>query len=568
MKGKNETIQIMNLEMFDKGIDGRIISIVSLILIAISTVGIRLQNIYVISIAASLLVLSLFIFNNKLAFLGLAVSGSILYPSPSIGWLYGGDASTDAFWASWLRENGWPVDYFAIPQATNLNRPYIFVEAVVVSEVTTLPILPSSQPKVLITAIMPILFTFLACIFVFLYSKRVISERYALLCSFPVLFWIPLFELKTAFRRQSLGIVVFMMVIYVLYRYHKSHQNRFLYISIFLLLVSPLVHHFSSFIIIIGLAILSLLYIKNNSEYYIALYIGIVSFISWNIIAAHGEIIVISFMRLFTPDRFGKILFFFGDSSPTQTVAKSVERTVIYSITQFFGKWLYQILLISGIFSYLIDIYLSDRRYKSELSIDWVIFTLVYGLVLLVGSAIAWLTGAIGMNYLFTFYVMIISPYAVFGYLIISQKINNKRITYVLLSLFIIVGFLITPMHVISSSPPQYQNGEISERWGPQVYKSGEHLARYPPQDQLIASTDVRGQVRIFTEKPMLSTPEPVLSGNLPEQRMIILSDQNQYIYIGSNPEYGSFKINPEDPYQLLSQNNRVYDSGGIFIWD
>jgi uncharacterized membrane protein len=518
----------------------------SLIITALATaafvLSIRFQVLPAVIASFLVLLIMIFLRRGSAAIWGLFTGIVLLYPVPQMGWLYGRDSHRAALGVVQILREGWPTSGIAFTAT-----PLLHMHAALSSVVTDIAVFPETTPKILITAILPIVYLTVSVAMIYLAIRRVVVPIdiafLPTLLLLPVLFWIPLVRFHSAFRRQSIAIVFFAAVVYLVSTKKFSHRNVML---IFLFVASTvLAHHFSSFMLLLYLGVGGIIMLISHRgpqtrRFGILVLFSGIFFSFWFIIAGYGSAYLI-----------GVIASLGVSLDPNLPHEIGYHPIVVYR--GFVGLWLYQAVLAVGLFI----------GYFTVGQIKWSsIQAIIYGGIVFVLSLGAWLGAPLAFNRVMSFFVLAfgwLSPIGATNYK--SDRIFNVGTFFIIF--IVLIGLSIVPPHLISSQPPDHQIGQYDQRFDSLIYPAAEFAKNYADDKEYIGSLNVWGIVTSMTGQRVSSRPRAISTGQIPDNHIAFIQDRNKHLYATK-----AGKMNPPNLLTKLDRkNNRIYTNPNITLY-
>jgi len=493
----------------------------------------------------------------------------LLFPMPNSGWLFGRDSNLAARMTTQIALQGWPIES-SLPR-THPETPFIHIHAIITSKVADIGILPSTQGKLLATYLLPISYTAFVSICGYVVSRRIVrsSEKLAI-AIFPVVMWIPLYMLKTSFRRQSVGFALFSLFVMVVYLFdYQSKRSAGLMITASVATISA--HHVSSLILVLfaGSVSMSGLLTNSRSRAQIPLLIVLLSFLTWQFIAGLGGYLIVgSVSNLTTITRLGIVESIFSSGSQ-KPFPYSINAPLLIRILDFVSRWIY--LGVIGIGSVLLLFvrkktpeYIADKRTAAT-----VLFGSIIGLI----SVLSWFAGTLPYKRLFTYFVIVGGPAAVIGFSETGENYLSHRKSYSVAATVVVLLALLAapmvPMHSISQNDPNYDWGQDDQRFKGSWYSSGLFVANHQQRTTVIADDSVGEVISAKSGNQYIASPDVILEAQVTGNQSVILAQVNEKVYRDFfNRQYGSVIFDPPQVFDRFDANeSRIYDSREVRIY-
>jgi uncharacterized membrane protein len=516
-------------------------------LLATSTlvIGLRLQELLLIVPGFLVLISIYFYYNSKTSIIGLAIGAMLLYPLPQMGWLYGRDSHRAAAGALQIMAQGWPTSGFAFT-----STPLLHFHAALASIVTDLPIYPTTEPKILVTALLPIFYLGTTLLFIYISMRRMqlevhdkIKPGYIL----PVLFWFPLMKFHSGFRRESIAIVFASAIIYLMYSGSFTWKRKFLFILFsFAIIVA---HHFSSaatLLFVVTMVLLDRIRRTQSQAEKLTIFFSI-SFLSWYIVGGAGGSYIVGVIAGITPQVGDKLL------------KNEIQEPLFVIYQSFISLWLYQLLIglcIVGGFMY--SQYIKNIKYFE--------YSILYGVVMGCAAVVAWLGAPLAFNRILSFFVIASGILAPLGIHLFSQRIlkaNPKVVVRVFTFIILLLGVSMIPLHTISSAPPKYTDGQVSQRFNPAIYSASSFAGNYLHKKSYIGTLNIWGIIAVDTKSRVHSRLPMIERASVPTNAAVFLQTRNEKLYVSKRG-----KVNPDNLNHRFSEdNNGIYTNGDITIY-
>jgi len=551
----------------------RYITIINCFTIAI--LSIRFQELVLILASIGVLLYYSIIRPTRIGIGALSFSLTFLYPGPQFGWLYIRGAHVAAYTAEEILNNGWPVST-TIRRSTP-GTPLVHFHAVLGSKITDLAIYPSTNAELLITAILPIVFSLVSLLMAFLIIRRyqIINQisvsRYSLFA--PILIWAPFFMTKPAFNRQSIGFLFFISTSYTIFLLIHNNDWRYIVLALTFCISTIMSHDFASVstILLLSSVFLITIYVQNTrkckgfpNSAYTLLPISIILFFSWQIIGKFGITRISSAFLGITTDRFSRILAFSSSDGQTQipsAVGEPIQLTISTMFQNLFSDFLYAIVIGVGITICLIDNILNDRGEK------WVETVFVFGVFTGSLSIFSWILGiGISPDRIITYLVFVGGGISLLGYLRLGRKFNRLPISNIVVIVLLGLSISMIPLHVVSEFPPQYEQGETDQRFSKALYAAAD-FTNYHVRTTIYGDENVEHVIGGKTGKLINSRPEIFSSHNVPEDSVLVLQNYNEKYYFGASLNYESIGFRPNGYIRVTKSNDRLYSNGNVSIY-
>lgn len=541
------------------------ISVCALLLIG-AVFSIRFQLLVGIVVSLSILLILTLWSQSLAAIVSLTTALLFLYPGPQIGWLYGRDSHSAALIARLIRESGWPIDDNIVLSWGTPDTPLMHTQAAMISYVTGLPLFPKVAGTPLVTALLPLIYVSVTLSIIFITARRFIepSQDLLLLCILYVILWIPLYEEKIAFRRQSISILFFALIVYSIFvvMQSKTTSRPAVIIASIASLSLVLSHHFGSVIIagvllIVGITTAIYEWASGTSHkgksFLTTTITLIILVLTWQVIFGHGAIAVL-------------LAFAAQIAAPlvVTTADTGTDPKGLVDLVSVLAPWIYQSILAGGIIAGLLNDWLSNRRTNV---LDWQI--LVGGGTIGLTALTSWVLGIVTPTRIMTYFVLLGGWIAPYGY----YRLANEKITHpyrfvtATVLILAILSVIMLPPHIASNAPPRYQSGETDQRFNQEMYASAAFLDKYSNVSFAIGDGNTREIVAPSAQLPVKTGRKSIRTATVPQGAVVILAERNKYLYAG--PVGGAWiQLHPEYLfYGYSAAENRIYTNGDVAIF-
>ncbi len=468
-----------------------------------------------------------------------------------------------------ILEHGWPLQrnpFRGFPET-----PLVHFHGAILSVITDLPIFPSVSGSILVSYLLPIFYVSISISILYIYSLYILrSSTIASLSIGATLVWLPLFETKLTFARQSLGFVLFVVFVY---SFLKSDEQRHRLLSIFIGVLSIMAHHFVSLAIgglVIGFWIASKLFSAKTWPQTSLLILLPISFISWFVLFEGASSSISSLISTFGAFQFVDVASK-TTSSPPKTLTISTSFVVL--ILGFFSYIIYQLLLAGPITYSSIFGNIEEKRIE-------LVGIFLFGAFTAAVSAFGFFTGAIAITRPMTLFTVVALPLAF--YVVDNSGITTpndnlikrfstydqipwRSICYFCLILFVSLSFF--SGYVIDADvDPRYEVGKTDQRFGAELYSNADFTKKYRSQ-----TTHVIGDLSVVEVFGSWGKFGEISSGYIftdrqyPTDTLIVIRNSNYDYYFGNSKTYGYIEISL--PKSFSNDKNRIYSSGSTHIY-
>ena len=502
----------------------------------------------------------------KTALCGLAISLAVLFPGASFGMGYGRDTHITAFWSSQILEQGWPLPAKEIARGFP-ETPLIHSLAGVLSLVTDLRLAPGPR-RVSVAMLLPAVLVSVVLFFAWSVIRRTQNthDRRRVLTVLPLLLWVPFFAKKTAFRRQSLGIVMFAITVYLVYIYYQNTDRRIGYL---LMLFSPVVvltHHLSSMFSLAFLGSAAIIYVLNQEriltkQLVFSFILLLISFATWYVTTGLGGEFIVGLLGYvigsITPPG-GLIELLLGKGTETQPV--SVRSSVWFLIRTTFSK-----VLFVGILGIVITAGVFTRYYREH---PIILYSFIYGIFNLFLFISLFVVGIGSLTRILTFAVVALVPIAMITIHRFESEFElGSGPAHVVCLVLLLLGAMMVPASYVSEASPEYENGVVSERYQANEYNTAEFLRQYGGAEQIVADANYNGLLVMSGQKTTISDYTVVRGSSDLGDRYLLLEERNHRLFFGYYEGVWS-SIRPEKPFTRAStQYSQVYSSQKSVVW-
>ncbi|WP_152420034.1 hypothetical protein [Haloferax prahovense] len=522
----------------------------------IGVVGVRLQEFILITLAL-LVSAFLVIQRSKSGVFPATITLLFLFPEASFGNLYGFDTHSPVIIAREVLNNGWPVSGIELSWGY-VGTPLMHIHTAVASVLLNLPIVPTSGSKLLISAFLPIIYAASTFLFIFVLARRYTSTKVASIV--PVLCWVAFYTWKVPFSRQALGIFFFVASVLCVHRLLDSPNRR--NIVLFSLVTTSLIltHHLSSAIfgVYLGIVVLSGFITSRpdiSARFRVPTILYVLIFILWFVLSGFQDEFVLigaSVLRGMTVST--------SSIFPAWLTQHGISYSQTFSIKKIYAIWAYQIVLATPILA----IALLQFR-KRELNPRTTI-ALLFGGVIASLSVIASLTPTLDVPRLMTFFVVAAGWYAISAWGDVGDIVNYisaKQVVTVAVVSCIVLGAVMIPLFEVSSSQPNYYDGQKDEKLGDDALKMTSWVGSFV-SEPIYGDALVQEIVIPFTQQPVESGFENLVQEQ--PEGTVVLAERNNYVYFGHYE--GSTVIIDSSPVMNKTHTmSKPYTNGGYDIY-
>jgi len=497
----------------------------------------------------------------------------VLFPSPQTGWLFGYDSHASALITKLIVNSGWPISGTYLPGGFQ-QTPLLHFHTALASSITGLSIFPDKSPQLLITHLIPMVYVASAIAFSYCIVRLYITTGSNsndvnipnLVFLVPVLFWIPLFDWKTAYRRQSIGIVLFVCSLFLVLKFIESRDKMFSVIGAMTLISMVIAHHLTTLMAAWTLVfILAAVYLSdrkdvNRSQIWVVIVLFGVTITSWYIASGYGISEILLGIIVRNLELLGRL------GQTTESVPNEINPSMLTVFRTFYSKWLYHLILGGAIFFLAVNKYYSDNEIEL-----FDIFSLMFGSFIAIAAAFSLPFTFLDSYRLMTFFTVICGFAALKSIVAFSSR-TTWPITRIFMGVLIILSATMIPPHAVSQTEPNYEGGEKSERFSQEQYAVAEFIDYFGTSDRIIGDQHTQEIVARTAQLPVKSDPSAIENGTVPMNAYIILAKRNNQLYWGksytkSGTYYNKVKFN--NASQTLSKNNNlIYSTGNESVYE
>ncbi|QLH76869.1 hypothetical protein HZS55_05925 [Halosimplex rubrum] len=560
---------------------------VTAVLFSVAIISIRSQ-VSSVTVGAILGLVFVSLWTGRTAILAvLAATLVFLYPGSQAGWIYRRGSHVGVHVTQQILVSGWPLPALDIARGFP-ETPLVHFHAIAVHLVTGLRVKPSTQPHILATWLLPLWYvsvTLLACGITVRQYKQTHALSTALprvsYLLIPVVLWIPLYNTKTGFTRQSMGIALFAIAVYVLFRLYKRASYRFVGLSLFLLFSLISAHHLTSFIlnVLVAVVVAGVILQRRSrvdlpgrqltGSTVLVLYLTtVLLFLAWQFVFTEGGSLFTRLLAtvVISGGKLGKIVtFILGESVQQQSALPLIKRGLFIRFQSFFGLWIYQGLLAFGCLALAVVLY--RRRILTD---DWASISVLSGVIIGTGAALSWVTGIGGINRIMTFFVLVSGWLAPAGVSLVAKRMGESSVTPTRIFVFVmaVLGLCLVPPYVVGFGEPRYEQGETDQRFPAQYFASGEFVANHVTESTGVIGDENAEHVLISTAgRQAGNSPYPIVNGTVPPNSVLLLFDYNDQLFFGSHFSTGRYAISMDEMVRPIQTNqSQVYTNGRVDI--
>lgn len=490
----------------------------------------------------------------------------LLFPVPQMGWLFGYDAHSEAVIAQAIKHEGWPISDIVLSWGFP-ETPLIHVHAVVANLTTGLALGPATFPQVLVTAILPMVYVSVALVTTYCLARRYLRSRSSVplsLALLPVVLWIPLYDKKVAFRRQSIGLLLFVIATLLLYSYVRSRDRRYITLLVPVSVAFVVAHSLTLlFFGVVALGVYGSWVTVNwiddrqrTSDLLVFVLLMGALTVTWYLIAGYGGE---KLLAIVVSQRFFVSLLLDGF---ILDVPNAIQPSFYTTFRTFYSKFIYAGLLALPIVGGAISQLVATRTINR-----WLAFTVVYG-VAMAGIAVI----SLPLPFLNPYRIMTLfvvgggwmAPIAL--HKLLDRRLSTATITRLFVAGLLVLSASMVPPHVVTFEEPAYSEGAKSERFGKSLYAVASFVDRHAIQDSIVGDSHTKEVVSTTAQIPVVTRYRSVYRRRVPPGTLAVVGQRNQVAYWGKiATESGTMVAFIEtrgirDGYDV--HNNPVYDSG------
>ncbi|WMT07485.1 hypothetical protein NP511_00430 [Natrinema thermotolerans] len=488
--------------------------------------------------------------NPLIALLGLGV----FWPSiTSFGHLYGRDSHPAAIIADTIAQTQTEIPVDTGFEAGFSKTPGLHSLAIVTSEVTSLPIVPAVRWKPLITGILPFIIFIVSLLIVLLTIRRFYPHRPIGLSVTILLFWTPMLAFRSAFRRPTIGLFAFSMIVCLYYWYDQTGQRRYL-VPLFLIIPIAITGHHLATVMMILYSGIYLLTRTKNRQLMLALIIGSCVVLYYVFFNLGGSNIIMWIAGA------GYLLLEGGSLDPVLPTYRIQGNSVSF-FQGTVAPWIYQLILAIGVACYA---FLSRTRRSYHF--------LLWGILTGILSVIAFATNVVDYTRMMTYFVIGAGWVAPWGYQDAINIVSSERARHVTTAIIVclfLLGASMVPLHTVSQSNPEYLTGETSQNYPKQQYAVANWIDNHKttPPRTIVGDTDT-----IETTAPLtgsFATPaiRVILSSDVPSGHLVVLSKYRNSVIFHGTYQNEVVVIKYNSIQQFDSSSNTIYSNNGFNVY-
>lgn len=526
--------------------------ILASVAIVVGILGIRQQEgwLFTLGVLVSLFLLFRRAWSGSLS---IGVLLIMVLPRASFNHLYGFDTHSPAILSREILRSGWPVQNLQLSWGYS-GTPLLHIHAAITSIVSGLPLVPSVRSEPVVSAILPIVYVSVTLLFVYCLSRRNTTTPVA--ATVPLLFWIPFYLWKIPFSRQSIGILLFILGAWTIYRLFDSDDSRYVAIFAITAVAITVSHHLSAAFLwsLLFTATISAWLLNKKlleGRFPVPLVFMTVVFLVWYVIAEiqQGRFVLILASILKNITSIGNTT-----SLPVWLAQHQIDYSLQFHIKKAYSLWIYQVLLAAPI------ILVSLLQLRNRTSSVEVFTTLLFGAIAGGLALIAMVAPVLDVARLMTYFV-------VFGgwtsISCLNQLVDNqyKKGVSILMSCLIILGGIMMPLYPVSTASPNYEKmGQKDEKFDEEIYVTSKWVGEYTTSP-IYADSLVQEVMIPFLQRDVQTGYSDLVLKNTTNGRLVILSDRNNHIYFG---HFGgrTVIINSDPVLDATLDNKKLYSNG------
>jgi len=520
--------------------DLKIAVTISAIGTTISVLGLKFESLKLATIGFFILIITLFATRHPIPLVGLGIGLVLIYPSPDPSDLAARDVHSPVLFASRLTDGSWPFSPDLLYSWGFPDTPGLHIHLAIIHHLTNLPLQPQYENVVLAPFLVGLLYVVVTLLSVYALARRY-SVAPTSLAMAPVLLWIPLYELKTAFRRQSFGIALFASLLLYVAVVARQPRNKWTRPVSYLIPISLVIgHHFSALLSLIAIGT----YRSRLKGHLTRLAIVTGLFFSvWFVLSGYTSFLVIAAVRILSPE--GVV------------TSDTFSYGLIYILRAHAFKWTY--IFILSIPSLALIIHTAVKSDRNHYINRIAIFVIILGII----APLSWFSGILSPYRLMTFYIIAGGWLALDGPYRIVRRIRSVYGLQVIVGVLVIISAVTVPLYLVSGGTPDRDNAELGYRYHDSVYKVAEYSKALPSDWVVVGDKKVMETIVPTTQRGVITAPANIQNGSIPQNAALLYASRNAKIYKGLAPGAGSstVKYRLRDVVYQFERENRIYDS-------
>ncbi|WP_363465068.1 hypothetical protein [Halogeometricum borinquense] len=501
-------------------------------------------------------------YRSRFAVAGFALSSLFIYTGTTIGWLYGRDSHSTIAVVEDILATGWEIKPMLAPTAVP-ETPALHILTGSIHLVTGLPVLPSTKGKPLLPAILPLILVSVTYLTTYaIIRTRCRHPAISGLAMLPVVLWFPIIEGRVAFRRQTLGLLLFTLSVLLSYRLlNDQGGKRDAGLLAFFGSLLVFSHQFTAVITLVFLVFVSIAgWINlrqwgpnsNNGTTLVPVIVGVV-FAFWYFLSWSGG-------SLFLTVTIHSAQLLSGTSGGG--VVSELGPDFIDIVRFDFSKWFYQVALALPL---LASAVLGVRQHQLDRQ---QLVTIFFGGVIAVASLASYKLRILVFDRFLTLFVVAGGSLAIIAVarLVHHTRLPQKAIIALVL-VFAVLGGATIPNYVLADTHPNYDDGGSDQQFSASDYSTLAFITEYGQFETVLIDGYERGPIQALGRIPTTQDAATVRSASVPRGGAAVLFDLNRHLFVAATNE-SYFKIRSEGLWEQYSQSqHRVYDSGRSAIF-
>lgn len=520
--------------------------------------GIRFKKLWVIVPAVIFLFGMTAVTRHPAPLAAVAMGMIFLYPGPQLGHLYGRDSHSAALIAQLIQVGKWPIPADTMLAWGFSQTPLLHIHTAILGTITGLSIVPSISGQPLISQYLPLIYLSFALLLSYLIGRKVANTpSTAVLGVLLVLFWTPMFEFRSGFRRSTIVLPIFATVVLILAIERFSNHRRVAIVVPLCSLAIVLGHHLTAILFMLfGAGAFMAGNYKSTlgrnlqrSSVTLLVVTGFF-FLVWNVVAGYGaeplSIVVLSSLNI---------------TADVPTPVQVTNGGIVDFLTNVAYPWLFCALIGGGLIS---GLYLKREVPKNRITVAITLF----GVLLAPVAFVAWQTFPINYTRMLTYFVVIAAPVAVV--LILEQMqefhIQTRWVVIFFFCLLMIPAAVTVSPHIVSDSPPAYERGETSQRFSDSLYATADFADRYV-YSRMVGAGNVQEVVIPLSQTQVSTGYAAVTNRSVPDGAVVALQAHNSKIYKGPYGSGWAYLRLPGVKESYDSNSHRIYSNGNMTLF-
>jgi len=542
---------------------------ISFLLTAVLVLSLRGERFSLIVGSVVMLLAVSLLFRSRVAVSGLIIGGIFWYPSAQWGWLVGRDTHSAANTARLVRDVGWPAPSGVV--ATDfVSTPLVHLSAAVTSVVSGLDIMPGVRGKILVTAVLPIVYLGVAYLIVYCLARRYaehVGRGNATFAMVSITLWTHTYYIRSAFRRPSIAIVVFTVAVFSYHRLIRTRQARWLALGGLSTGALILAHHFAS-VLFVALAVIGTIVIAVTR---LAIPFGVsgrFSVKSAGMLSILGAVFLSSWYVFSNRGSQGVLFIAFNAQSAggaVKSYPNSLTPTFFDLFARTYSKFLFCAVLSIPILSYVI-IKLKDR----EIPRLGLIVT-AWGVIIAGVAGVSLFTSLeLGTGRILSYFVVAGAAMSLpaLDEVFSQSRINSSHVQVIIILCLVILSMIAIPPSSISDTETDLARYPSDQRYGSSFYATAEFIQYVPNNTTLVGDADTAELTEPVTNRRVSYSTLPYQNSTVERDSVVVYRDLNERTYTGRlEGSFRTLRTLPDGAERLGANVSKIYATGNESVY-